>query len=166
MMAVYMIRAGADGPVKIGFAVDPTRRIGAVQTGAAERLTMLRVLDGDRGFESALHRHFAQLRTRGEWSTFDNEMLGDLEHLRVDGVRNKAVARIIDLLGGPTPIGRAMGVPSNTVGNWKGRGSIPARHHFALVRMSDGRLTPDMLATAHDRCACEPTPPSPADVAA
>lgn len=59
------------------------------------------------------------------------------------------VPEIIDLLGGPTPVGRALGVPSTTISNWKGRGSIPARYHEHLIKISKGKLTAAMLARAH-----------------
>jgi hypothetical protein len=59
------------------------------------------------------------------------------------------IPEIIDLLGGPTPVGRAINVPSTTISNWKGRGSIPARYHSTLIQMSKGKVTAAMLAQAH-----------------
>lgn len=60
-----------------------------------------------------------------------------------------SIAEIIDLLGGPTPVGSAIDVPPTTVGNWKARKSIPARYHAAIIKISDGRVTADMLVEAH-----------------
>ncbi len=68
------------------------------------------------------------------------------------------VPEIIDLLGGPTAVGVAIGIPSTTISNWKGRGSIPARYHATLIRMSNGKVTSDMLTQATDA----PREPAPA----
>jgi DNA-binding transcriptional regulator YdaS (Cro superfamily) len=59
-----------------------------------------------------------------------------------------SIPEIIDLLGGPTLVARTIGVPSTTVSNWKGRGSIPARYHGRLTRMSKGKVTLAMLMQA------------------
>jgi len=61
------------------------------------------------------------------------------------------IPEIIDLLGGPTPVGAAIEVPPTTVGNWKARNSIPARHHAAIIRFSNGKITADMLVRAHEK---------------
>lgn len=61
------------------------------------------------------------------------------------------IADLIELLGGPTPVATAMSVPSTTVSNWKARKSIPARYHAAFIRISDGRVTPEMLVDAHEK---------------
>jgi hypothetical protein len=69
------------------------------------------------------------------------------------------VSEIIDSLGGPTPVGRALGVPSTTISNWKGRGAIPARYHGRLVSISKGKVTFAMLGRAHmQEAAGDPSP--------
>lgn len=74
-MAVYFIRCGDGGLVKIGYAVNPNRRLTLLQTGNPERLTLMRVADGDRSTEAALHKHFAAQRVTGEWFAFSEQML-------------------------------------------------------------------------------------------
>jgi hypothetical protein len=74
-MAVYMARAGDNGPVKIGWAVDVQARVRELQTAHHERLKVIRVLDGARKAEGVLHKKFAHLRIFGEWFTFSPEML-------------------------------------------------------------------------------------------
>jgi hypothetical protein len=56
---------------------------------------------------------------------------------------------IIDALGGPTAIGTALNLPPTTVGNWKGRNSIPARYHAAVLKLSNGTLTAEQIVAAH-----------------
>lgn len=63
------------------------------------------------------------------------------------------IAEIIDMLGGPTPVGAAIDVPPTTVGNWKARKSIPARYHAAIIKISAGKITADMLVEAHSAVA-------------
>jgi urease accessory protein UreH len=66
------------------------------------------------------------------------------------------VSDIIDLLGGPTVISTRLNLPPTTVSNWKVRGSIPARHHLALIHLSGGKITGDQMALAHaPRAAAE-----------
>lgn len=59
-LVTYLIQA-ASGPIKIGRTYDnPKTRLMNLQTGSAERLTLLAVLPGDK--ERNLHRRFAHLR--------------------------------------------------------------------------------------------------------
>lgn len=74
-MAVYFIRAGESGPVKIGSADDVAHRIAELQAGNPEPLILLRQIDGGRQTEHFTHRHFKHLRIRGEWFVFDESML-------------------------------------------------------------------------------------------
>lgn len=72
-MWTYFIRAGAEGPVKIGIAANPHERLRGLQTAHYEDLRIIRLMRGN--VEAALHYHFREQRIRGEWFTFDNRML-------------------------------------------------------------------------------------------
>lgn len=74
-MPTYIIRAGSDGPVKIGRADDVAERITSLQTGHHETLVLLRVIDTAYDSERSFHREFAHRRIRGEWFLFDECML-------------------------------------------------------------------------------------------
>ena len=74
-MAVYFIRAGESGPVKIGKADDVMERLAGLQCGNPEPLRLIRTLDGGQFEEYWLHRHYRPLRLRGEWFTFCASML-------------------------------------------------------------------------------------------
>lgn len=74
-MAVYMIRAGCSGPVKIGVAVDVEGRVAELQTAHHEELRLVRIIDGSFAEEVALHRHYASARIRGEWFEWSDDML-------------------------------------------------------------------------------------------
>jgi hypothetical protein len=61
-----------------------------------------------------------------------------------------SISEIIDALGGPSVVARALGQPVTTVANWAGRNRIPGWHHAAIVRISGGRFTADQIDAAHD----------------
>jgi Meiotically up-regulated gene 113 len=69
----YLIGAEGSHLVKIGYAVDPKKRLAMLQTGQPLTLSLLWSCHGDH--EQALHRRFAEHRVRGEW--FDLTPLGD-----------------------------------------------------------------------------------------
>jgi hypothetical protein len=73
----YFIRLGKAGPIKIGRTFDVAARVRKLQTGAPEKLDVLRVLDGD--FETALHQRFAEFRSHGEWFSPVPELLLAIE---------------------------------------------------------------------------------------
>jgi hypothetical protein len=61
------------------------------------------------------------------------------------------VSDIIDLLGGPTAISVAVGLPSTTVQNWRIRQSIPARYQAEILTLAAGSVTADQIVAAHAR---------------
>src|SRR5437870_2571984 len=64
---VYLIEADPRGPIKIGWAKDPVKRLETLQTGHHEELVLFAVLPGTRYLEADLHRRLWKFRTRGEW---------------------------------------------------------------------------------------------------
>ena len=73
---VYIIQAGISGPVKIGLAADVEMRLAALQTANYEELRVIKVFQGGgEDLEFYLHRKFKNLRIRGEWFSFSEEMM-------------------------------------------------------------------------------------------
>jgi len=69
---VYFVRAGTDGPIKIGATTDVGRRLRALQTSNPAELTVIAVIPpaGEEcGFEleQRIHGMFTAERIRGEW---------------------------------------------------------------------------------------------------
>ena len=64
---VYFIQARTGGPVKIGFAVDLSRRLSELQVGSPVLLRLLGSFAGTRADEAALHEKLATFRSHGEW---------------------------------------------------------------------------------------------------
>lgn len=74
-MPVYIIRAEDSGLVKIGWSKDPTKRMGDLRSSSTTELIILRLIDGIMPLEGIFHRHFKELRVRGEWFKFHPDML-------------------------------------------------------------------------------------------
>lgn len=82
-MAVYFVRHGETGPIKIGHtAGNPHSRISTLQTGAPEELLLLVAVPGGAAEEAMLHERFAALRVRGEWFRAESELMSFIEGLR------------------------------------------------------------------------------------
>jgi hypothetical protein len=78
---IYFVRAGDQGPVKIGHVEDPAtmeHRLSALQTGNPVELYIAAEMPGDPDEERMLHRHFAEGRMRGEWFRADTPGLREL----------------------------------------------------------------------------------------
>jgi hypothetical protein len=76
---VYFIRAGVDGPVKIGIAREPLKRLRDLQVANPVELRLLAVTDGGRAAEVMLHRTFRESRVRGEWFEMSSRLEAVIE---------------------------------------------------------------------------------------
>lgn len=64
---VYFIQMGEDGPIKIGYSLDPEKRLATLQTSSPEPLSLLVTIKGGKTLEKSLHDRFAAHHKRGEW---------------------------------------------------------------------------------------------------
>lgn len=64
---VYVVQAGVDGPVKIGWTADARARLTSLAVDNAAPLFVLAVAPGTMRQEKDLHAHFAAHRIRSEW---------------------------------------------------------------------------------------------------
>lgn len=74
---VYFIQqGGAEGPVKIGHATDPVKRLKMLQTGSPYPLALLATfgVDDMKGQERNLHQQFKHVRMAGEWFKWCEEL--------------------------------------------------------------------------------------------
>lgn len=78
---VYFIRAGEQGPIKIGTALDVPRRLKKLQQAHSEKLTILAARKGGRVTERKYHERFAALRIRGEWFEPSEAILTEVARL-------------------------------------------------------------------------------------
>lgn len=63
---IYFIQAES-GPIKIGLTTDTHKRVGKLQCGNHETLTLLARTPGRASDEKRLHTRFAEHHIRGEW---------------------------------------------------------------------------------------------------
>lgn len=150
-MPVYLIRAGDSGPVKIGHARSVASRLAGFQTGNHEKLTLLRTWPGAQPEEARLHRHFADLRTVGEWFRFSPEMLtievADIPvapRPEAEGERHprNGVEAIIKGLGGIAAAARLLNASRPAVYDWIADNAFPGHRLPALLGLG---LSPDAL---------------------
>lgn len=64
---IYFIQQGPEGPIKIGWTLDPKKRLREFQTANAHVLYLRGVISGSRGDEANVHGLFEEHRIRGEW---------------------------------------------------------------------------------------------------
>lgn len=73
-MAIYFIRAGTNGPVKIGFSENVPMRLVKMQADNHERLTVLGIMPGDRQVEFEVQAQFSHLLLQGEWFAWARDL--------------------------------------------------------------------------------------------
>lgn len=71
---VYFIQAETGGPIKIGYASNPQKRLGYLQNGNPARLAIIGLVLAQPSVERFYHERFAAGRIRGEW--FDPDTPG------------------------------------------------------------------------------------------
>ena len=63
---VYFV-SSEDGRIKIGTSANVEKRLEALQTSSATRLSLLLTVPGGVDMETELHRRFKHIRESGEW---------------------------------------------------------------------------------------------------
>jgi hypothetical protein len=159
-MAIYWLKAGDTGAVKVGYAVDVAKRVKLLQCGAPYPLILLRQEPGDRAMEAALHRHYRTKHLRLEWyalNTADvNVDLATVARKPAPGpLRPKPfvrpeVARAIQVAGGGAALAKACGVRKEAVQQWKSAGIPPLRAQqvAAVTKLPLHEIRPDIYPAA------------------
>lgn len=78
---VYFIQLDNAGPIKIGRAKNPIKRLKGLQTAAHKQLRLLAVIPGNSTTEKELHREFRDLRIGGEWFRAESILLAKIREL-------------------------------------------------------------------------------------
>jgi hypothetical protein len=66
-LSVYFIQVGDDGPVKVGWSADPSKRLAQLQTSHPDKLYIRGVTIGSAFTERDIHARLAAHRLNGEW---------------------------------------------------------------------------------------------------
>lgn len=150
----YFVQGCKGGPIKIGKAIDPKKRLKELQTGHPYRLIQLLVLKGDR--ESELHARFAQTRCNGEWF----EQSEDIHQFIKENQGNQAVEGAGGLDSGNVP---EVGLPlliGHLIHTYEADTWVDAAHYADEKRADE---VYDLIATFHkescgqalEACDCE-----------
>lgn len=116
---VYIATDGR-GRVKIGFSTDIAARMKQLNSGNAEKVSVIRTFDGGARTEKWLHQRFAASAIKGEWFAFDPAMLTIIPPDEVPSRRAVTIRRDVGLtlrerLRDAVRIGDEMGLPSREV---------------------------------------------------
>ncbi len=145
-MAVYFIRAGNEGAIKIGRATDPRKRLAALQTASPAPLLLLAVIEN--GDERAFHTQFAAHRLNGEWFHPAPELLAlAAEHVALPAQLIRApiwlnpAAKIVETCGGIDKTAELVRRDRSVVNRWLlpkecggTGGRIPQHHAEELLK--------------------------------
>jgi hypothetical protein len=72
---IYFIKNGTTGHIKMGFSDDPRKYLQELQAGSADKLELIKTIEGDAAAEDALHQQFAQCQVDGKWFKPVEELL-------------------------------------------------------------------------------------------
>lgn len=72
---VYFIQQGDDGPIKVGWAIDPDARLAELQIACPDELVLLGFVPGTLVDEAWLQGRLVSGRIRGEWFRPDTQGL-------------------------------------------------------------------------------------------
>ena len=76
---VYFIECGTSDRIKIGWALDPPKRLKQLQTGASTKLKLLAAFPGTVKDEKMLHWIYADRHWHGEWFRPDDRILARIK---------------------------------------------------------------------------------------
>ena len=68
---VYIIHAVGTNRVKVGYSVEPTKRLLELQTGSPFPLALMGIREGTIALEQAIHRRLQEYHQVGEWFEID-----------------------------------------------------------------------------------------------
>ena len=93
---IYFIQVRGDGPVKIGYALNPEKRFQEVQTCNHDKLTLLHVVPGAYSLETKIHNHLKKYNIHGEWFRSDPKVMEYIQNINLpdyetDGIHSWAV---------------------------------------------------------------------------
>jgi hypothetical protein len=135
-VAVYFIRAGEEGPVKIGTAENVNARLHALQNAHYAELTVIRLLEGDHHLELQIHERFKARRIRREWFDFDQAMLTEDFSVQKAGL----IDRLIKSYGSQRAMSTATGFGQVTISKWRNGWRPSLKSSMRLIQLANERL--------------------------
>lgn len=94
---VYFIQPAGMPFVKIGYGIDPQKRVMDGQVWSPFDLEIIALCPGGCEVESAYHRKFANYRIRGEWFRMSSEIAAEIRRLRELDVDDSRLESPVDM---------------------------------------------------------------------
>jgi len=79
---IYFIQGQLGGAIKIGYSVNPQRRLKELQTGYPDTLRILVMIPGNEYTEKIFYRQFEGSRLNGEWFRPDDCVMDKINELK------------------------------------------------------------------------------------
>ena len=79
---IYLIEAGDNQFLKIGFTKNPGKRLSTLQSGNPLTLCIVSLVKGDKQLEARLHKKFAKGKVRGEWFLYSVAIVNEFKNLK------------------------------------------------------------------------------------
>lgn len=127
---LYLVLSEVTGLVKIGKSENVSSRLYSLQTGSAERLVLVGVLDCG-WLEKPLHRYFKDERVRGEWFTGTPRIWNFIEDIAEGRTDERVLALQSEIHDDPASF-LVTGKPSL---NQKKTESLPREVDSAIMRI-------------------------------
>ena len=77
---IYFVQEENNGLIKIGYSANPKKRLKALQTQSAKKLSIIKTLEGDYREEYDLHRKFSNHLAYDEWFYPHKELIDYIEN--------------------------------------------------------------------------------------
>lgn len=142
-MAVYFIRAGDNGPVKIGTSEDADRRLRNLQMSHWSELRLIRQIPGSFIEERWLHWYFAINHLRSEWFVYCPQMLTIVPTVNDGNIEAHPLAKYRSSRGWSIDdCAAAFGVSSSAICRYESRERFPgARTMMRIAATTNNELT-------------------------
>jgi hypothetical protein len=86
---IYVILDEQDNTVKIGFSVNPRKRLSHLQIGNGRRLQLIQTFVGDAVTESDIHSEIYHYNVSGEWFTYNDYVKSVLQRYKENSFDHK-----------------------------------------------------------------------------
>jgi hypothetical protein len=133
-MPCYVIQAGDEPFVKLGFSENVKSRLVGLQTASFIKLRLLRVIDGGRATERWLHQAYDHLWVEREWFRFDPSMLEIVPPIDLQETSDapSPFDELLSAFGGRKAVIDITGARYNTITQWRLSG-VPFRYWIPLL---------------------------------
>ena len=158
MIYIYFFQIGACGPIKIGRAISPERRLKTIQGCCPWPIRSLGHVAGIANHELAIHTLLADFRMEGEWFRPEAPVLDIIQkalagELRLEDLPVCGLDEIFQPFGGTLNLAKAIKIKPGHVITMKQRGSIPVKYWSAITKAAKRRnlsgITVEKLVDLH-----------------